>query len=270
MDQFITTLFESIAKSATSGGIKLINAVLILLIGFRIVKVLCRKLDRTTDRNKFPPTVQSFFRSCLKFLLYAIVLISAALVLGVPSASFIAVLSSAGLAIGLALQGSLSNFAGSVMLLLFRPYEVGDYVTVNGVSGKVESINLFYTVIQTVDHKRTTLPNGSASNSVASVADYSGLEIRRLDLNMTGASGTDAEKAKALLSSIANAKETVLKDPAPVIIAVPQEDGSVKLTLRIWCRGADYWKNYYELTQEISISAAKKGIVLPFPQNEAI
>ena len=270
MDQFITTLFESIAQSAAAGGVKLVIAALILLIGFRIVKIFCRKLDKTADKNKLPPTVRTFFRSCLKFMLYAIVLISAALVLGVPSASFIAILSSAGLAVGLALQGSLSNFAGSVMLLLFRPYEVGDYVTVNGVSGKVEAINLFYTVIQTVDHKRTTLPNGSASNSVAAVADYSGLEIRRLDLNLTAASGTDAEKTKAVLESIVSAKDTILKDPAPVVEAAVQDDGSVKLTLHIWCSGANYWKNYYELMQEISIAAAKKGIVLPFPQNEAI
>ena len=270
MDQFIPTLFDSIAQSAAAGGAKIVVALLILLIGFRIVKIFCKKLDKVSDKNQLPPTVSSFFHSCLKFLLYAVVLISAALVLGVPSASFIAILSSAGLAVGLALQGSLSNFAGSVMLLLFRPYGVGDYVTVNGVSGRVESINLFYTVIQTIDHKRTTLPNGSASNSVAAVADYSGLEIRRLDLNLTGAAGTDAEAMRALLSSIASGKETILSDPAPVVIADVQEDTSVKFTLRIWCKGEDYWKNYYELTQEISIAAAKHGIVLPFPQNEAI
>lgn len=264
MQEFLDSLGTSLGTFATTVGLKIVYALLVLLIGCKLVKVICNKIQKDAEKRNVEPTVGSFLRSCIKVILYATVVISAALILGIPAASFVAILGSAGLAVGLALQGSLSNLAGSIMLLLFRPYKVGDYVDVSGVSGTIQEINLLYTIVLTVDNKRITVPNGGAANSV--IVDYSSMENRRVDLTFSTAYGTDAEFAKKTLLDLANSNPLVLKDPAAVCFMIEQADSSVNFVLRSWCKSGDYWTVYFALMQGGYDAFNKAGISIPFPQ----
>lgn len=264
MQEFLDSLWTALGELATTVGLKLLYAVLLVVIGLKIVKVICKKMEKDAEKRGVEPTVGSFLRSAVKVLLYTVVIISAALILGVPATSFVAILGSAGLAVGLALQGSLSNLAGSIMLLLFRPYKVGDYVDVSGVSGTVQEINLFYTIILTIDNKRITVPNGGASNSV--IVDYSSMENRRVDLTFSAAYGTDADLVRKTLIDLANNNKLVLKDPETVCFMLAQADSSVNFVLRAWCKNGDYWTVYFDLMQGAYEAFNKAGISIPFPQ----
>jgi len=214
--------------------------------------------------QKADPSVAKFLASAIRILLNCVVIISVCLILGVPAASFIAMLGSAGLAIGLALQGSLSNLAGSIMILLFRPFKVGDFIEVAGVSGTVDEINFFYTVLNTPDNKRVTIPNATASNAV--VTDYSSYTTRRIDLVFGVAYGTDVMKVKNLLSEIANSHELVLKDPEPAVMLSQHADSSLNFTLRVWVNSKDYWPVNNALMEQVTLAFEKEAIEIPFPQ----
>lgn len=264
MLEFFNSILASLGELAMSVGMKLVYAVLLLIIGFKIVSVLCKKLEKSRGFEKMETSVSKFLLSILNFALKAIILISAAMVLGVPAASFIAILGSAGLAVGMALQGSLSNLAGSIMLVVFKPFKVGDYIEAAGVAGVVEEINIFYTIINTVDNKRITLPNGTVSNGT--IVDYSTNENRRVDLTFGAAYGTDVTKMKALMMQIAENHPLVLKDPAPAALFTTQNDSSLDFVLRVWCKSADYWTVNFEVLEQVHAAMLEAGIEIPFPQ----
>ena len=264
MLEFLTSIMTSLGELAMSVGMKLIYAIVLLVIGFKVSSLLCKKLEKSKSFAKIDASVSKFLLSILRFGLNAIILISAALVLGVPSASFIAILGSAGLAVGMALQGSLSNLAGSIMLVVFKPFKVGDYIEAAGVAGVVEEINIFYTIINTVDNKRITLPNGTVSNGI--IVDYSSNETRRVDLTFGAAYGTDVAQMKALMLQIAENHPLVLKDPAPVALFTTQNDSSLDFVLRVWCNSADYWTVNFEVLEQVHAAMLNAGIEIPFPQ----
>ncbi len=264
MLEFLNSILTALGSLAMSVGMKLIYAIVLLIVGFRLSGALCRKLEKSKGFHNLEASVSKFLLSILRFALNAVILISAALVLGVPSASFIAILGSAGLAVGMALQGSLSNLAGSIMLVVFKPFKVGDFVEVAGVSGVVEEINIFYTIINTVDNKRITLPNGTVSNGT--IVDYSTNETRRVDLNFGTAYGTDVEQMKKLMLGVAENHPLVLKDPAPVALFTAQNDSSLDFVLRVWCNSADYWTVNFEILEQVHNAMVNAGIEIPFPQ----
>lgn len=263
MEQFLSQLWATLAELATTVGLKAIYAILILIIGLKIVKVIIKKL-RKKALSHIDESVGKFLISALSLVLNVVVLVTAAMIIGVPATSFVALLGSAGLAVGLALQGSLSNLAGSIMLLIFKPFKVGDYVEVSGVAGVVEEINLFYTVLNTVDNKHITVPNGAASNAV--IIDYSTQNMRRVDLEFGVAYGTDVDKFKAVMMKVAESHALVLKDPAPVAYLLRHDDSALTFVLRSWCATGDYWTVYFDLIEQVHKAINAEGIEIPFPQ----
>lgn len=264
MEDLINTMWEKIIELATSSGLKLLYAIILIIIGTIIIKFFTKKIDKLTVNEKIDLTVAKFIRSVTRTVLYILLYFSAAMILGVPTTTFVAILGSCGLAIGLALQGSLSNLAGSLMLLIFKPYKVGDFVEVNGVSGTVEEINLFYTILNTPDNKRITCPNGSASNTV--VTDYSAKETRRVDFSFTVEYGTNSEKVRKVLLETASTSSLVLMDPAPVVYMTAHNDSSLEFALRVWAKTEDYWAVKFYLMEAVNNAFEKNNIVIPFPQ----
>lgn len=254
---FFTDLLQSI-------GVKLIFAALLFAVGMWAAKLLPKILMKTRGYKRLDETLANFIMSFIKIALYAAVFVSVAIVLGVPATSFITALASAGVAIGLALQGSLSNFAGGIMILLFKPFKDGDYIEGAGVSGTVKSITIFYTILDTPDNKQITVPNGSLSNS--SVINYSAHETRRNDLVFTVSYESDVESVKAILLKAAYDDERVLKDPAPVALVNNHGDNGLEFTLRIWTKGADYWDANFALKERIKQLFDKYEISIPYPQ----
>ena len=211
-------------------------------------------------------TLRRFLNSLSNIGLKGLLLISVASMLGIETTSFIAVLGAAGLAIGLALQGSLANFAGGVLILIFRPYKVGDFVEAAGQSGIVKSIEIFSTVLTTGDNKTIILPNGSISNSA--VINYSTQETRRVDLVFCIGYDDDLRRAKAVLESLNNAVERILKDPEPMIVVSNLGDSSVDITTRSWVNAADYWAVYFDLVENVKLVFDEEGISIPYPQTD--
>ena len=269
MENFLSKLFEELASLSMSVGMKLLYAILILIVGHYVVKFIVASIDKAVKKNqkldeKIDEGAGKFLLNTVNVALHVLIVITAALVLGVPATSFITVLGSAGLALGLALQGSLSNLAGGIMILVYRPFRVGDFIEVSGISGTVDEINFFYTVLHSLDNKRITVPNGTASNAV--VTDYSALETRRVDFEFSAAYGSDVEKVKAILLAAASSEDKVLKDPAPVSYLSEHSDSSIKFILRCWCENADYWTVHFDIIEKINTEFAKNGIEIPFPQ----
>lgn len=254
---FFTDLLQSV-------GVKLIFAAVLFSVGMWAAKLIPKILMKTRGYKRLDETLANFIMSFIKIALYATVFVSVAIVLGVPTTSFITALASAGVAIGLALQGSLSNFAGGIMILLFKPFEDGDYIEGAGVSGTVERITIFYTILNTPDNKQITVPNGSLSN--ASVTNYSAHETRRNDLVFTVSYESDIEGVKAILLKAAYDNEKVLKDPAPVAVVSGNVDSGLQFTLRIWTKSEDYWDANYALKERIKQLFDKYEISIPYPQ----
>lgn len=254
---FFTDLLQSL-------GLKLIFAALLLFAGLWLAKLLPRLIMKTKGYKRLDETLANFIMSFIKIALYAAVFVSVAIVLGVPATSFITALASAGVAIGLALQGSLSNFAGGIMILLFKPFKDGDYIEGAGISGTVKSITIFYTTLVTPDNKQITVPNGSLSNS--SIVNYSAHDTRRNDLVFSVSYDSDIESVKAILLKAAHDNEHVLKDPAPVAVLNAHGDSGLEFTLRIWTKTENYWDANFALKERVKQLFDKYEISIPYPQ----
>ncbi len=231
-----------------------IFALLIIFVGWKLVKWLL-KLDST---------VRSFLSSTVGIVLKVLLVVSAAIVLGIPESSFLTLLASGGVAVGLALQGSLSNFAGGLMLLIFKPFKEGDYIKTADNEGTVISVNVFYTVIRTFENQHITLPNGGLTN--AAIVNYSAEETRRLDLRFGVAYGSDINKVREILSEIAEESRFVLEDPSPAVILDSQSDSSLDFILRCWTKKEEYWDAKNTLTEEVTKKFFEEGVEIPFPQ----
>lgn len=255
------TFFTELLRSV---GVKIIFAALLFSLGMWLAKLLPKLVMKTRGYKRLDETLANFIMSFIKIALYALVFVSVAIVLGVPATSFVTALASAGVAIGLALQGSLSNFAGGIMLLLFKPFKDGDYIEGAGVSGAVKSITIFYTTLITPDNKQITVPNGTLSNS--SITNYSAHETRRNDLVFSVAYTSDPESVKAILLKAAYDNEKVLKDPAPVAVLSAHGTSALEFTLRVWTKGADYWDVNFALKERIKQLFDKYEISIPYPQ----
>ena len=252
---------EKVKEMLTGTGGNIIGAIVVLVVGMILIKTLMKFLRKLKGFEKLDQTMTRFILNFIKWALYVMLIVAVIGILGVPMAQVIAVLASAGVAIGLALQGALSNLAGGILLIIMRPFNVGDYVDAAGASGVVHSINLFYTVINTVDNKRITVPNGSLMNS--NVVDYTVEPQRRVDLVFSCAkSEKPAEIQQCILDAVATS-QYALQDPAPFARISGGTNEAMEFTVRVWCKTENYWDLYFELNQIIVEAFAAKGVQAP-------
>lgn len=241
---------------------KLIFALVVWLAGKYLIGLLLRLIGRGKASERLDPMVRRFLRSFVRAALHVTLLISVIGILGVPMASVVTVLASAGVTLGLAMQGALGNLAGGVMLLIFKPFRVGDYIDAAGASGTVQEVNLFYTVLLSVDNKRITVPNGSLMN--ANVVNYTAEPLRRVDLLFSCAREESPERVRELIVEVMGAQEKILAEPAAPFVALSGISGeAMEFTARAWCRTGDYWDLYYELEQGVAESLGAHGVKLP-------
>lgn len=250
----------------TTFGLKLIAAVLIFVIGRFVAKLIQSLIKKAMEKAKVDQALIGFAANLVFAGLMAFVILAALGQLGVQTTSFIAVLGAAGLAVGLALQGSLSNFAAGVLMLIFRPFKLGDYVEGGGTAGVVKEIHIFTTTLNTPDNKRVIVPNSKMMGD--NITNYSAETTRRLDLVACISYNDDIDKAKALLADIVAKEERVLKDPAVTIAVVAMNDSSIDIVVRPWVNTADYWGVHFALTEAIKKGLEAGGCSIPYPQRD--
>ena len=257
MESFVNKAIEI----ATDAGSKILLALLIFIIGRIIIGKILKIIDKSSFTQKMEPTVKSFLHSFIKIGLYVILVISIINVLGVPMASVITVLASAGVAVGLALQGALTNLAGGILIMLLRPFKVGDYVASAGEEGVVKEITLFYTTLLTVDNRRVIIPNGTLMN--ANVTNFSAEETRRVDLVFSCGKGENVQKVQDLMIGVMKKNSLVLKNPAPFAQLSGGTNEAMEFTVRAWAKTADYWDTYFQLTQQVTEALGEAGVKAP-------
>ncbi|MBN3563084.1 mechanosensitive ion channel family protein [Aliamphritea spongicola] len=239
-------------------------AAAIFIVGRMVVKALGSLLEKVLRKSRMDDILINFVTSIANILMLLVVVVASLDQLGVDTTSMIALVGAAGLAVGLALQGSLQNFAAGVMLIVFRPFKEGDFVEVAGVSGIVEQITIFNTVMRTADNKEVIVPNGNIYSGV--ITNYSARDTRRVDMVFGIGYDDDLKKAKAVLEDIINSDSRVLKDPAPVIAVSELADSSVNFVVRPWVNSADYWNVLFETTEAVKLRFDAEGISIPYPQ----
>ncbi|MBH47218.1 MAG: mechanosensitive ion channel protein MscS [Halobacteriovorax sp.] len=253
-------------EQAVAYAPKIFLALVTLFIGLRLIKVLDKFFDKVMSIKKYDTSLKTFLISLSDLVLKVALVISVISILGVETTSFIAVLGSAGLAVGLALQGSLANFAGGVMLLIFKPFREGDFIQTQGYEGTVRELNVFHTIMNTIDNKRIVLPNGSVANGALPNFTING--TRRADQLFGIGYGDDLKKAKEILTRLVNEDPRVLKDPAPLVIVHSLGDSSVNLQVRAWAKNDDFWAYNWDMTEKVKMTFDKEGISIPFPQRD--
>lgn len=244
--------------------LKVVIALAIYFVGKQIIKWIIRLMDKAFNRHSVEASLRSFLRSLVKALLMVMLVFAIVQTLGVNTSSFLALFASAGLAIGMALSGTLQNFAGGVVLLLLRPYKVGDYIESMGQSGTVESIGLFSTSLKTPDNQTIYVPNNSIATSI--IDNYSQSETRRVDWVLSISYGDDVDVARREILAMLEADARVLKSSAPVVLVKTLNSSSVDLSIRAWVKNADYWGLYFDMNEKMYKELPSKGINFPFPQ----
>lgn len=245
-------------------SIDILLALMIFIIGRYVAKLITRLITKLLERAKVETILVHFIAGIVNSILLVVVIIAALDQLGVQTTSFIAVLGAAGLAIGLALQSSLQNFAAGVMLLLFRPFKAGDFVEAAGIAGSVENITIFSTLIKTGDNRMITVPNGSIYGNV--ITNYSALDTRRVDMVFGIGYEDDIKKAKEIMQQVLDADDRIMKEPAPKIAVSELADSSVNFIVRPWVKTADYWSVKFDITERMKLAFDKQGISIPYPQ----
>ena len=260
MSKFLDNLLEQTAPFC----IKLVFAMIVLIGGLVLTRLLVKLLKKSHGINRLEKSALGFIISFTKISLNVLVIISAAMILGFPAASVVTVLASAGMAIGLAMQGALSNLAGGIMLVIFKPFKVGDYIKTNGNEGTVTDISVFYTTLTMLDNRCVTLPNGTLTNSV--IENRTANDMRRIDLTFSVAYSSDIDKVRAVLLDAAKNDEKVLAEPEPIAVLEQQNKSSVDFTLRAWCKTDDYLDTYYRLNEQVKLNFDENKIEIPFDQ----
>lgn len=247
-------------------GLRIVAAIVILILGRLIAGLLKKFINSLMAKNKVDKTLTSFVTSVSYVVLMTFVIISALGALDIPIASFVAVLGAAGLAVGLALQGSLSNFAAGVLMIIFKPINVGDFVEAGGAAGMVEEVGIFTTIIKTPDNKKVIIPNSNVTGD--NITNYSANDIRRVDIVAGVSYGDDIDKVKKVIAEIQAEDERILKYPAPMIGLVELADSSVNFTVRSWVKTDDYWNVFFATQEIIKKRFDAEGISIPFPQQD--
>jgi len=257
---------QEIINLATPYAIRLVGAVLALIIGLWIIKILTRQIGKRMDKGKVDPTLKPFTLNIFKLVLKILLIIAVLSTLGVEMVSFVAILGGVGLAVGLALSGTLQNFAGGVMLIIFKPFKVGDYIDAQGYSGTVKEIQIFNTILKTPDNKIHIVPNGGLSTSA--MTNYSTMDTRRVDFTFGIGYTDDINKAKEVINGLIGQDDRILKEPAHFIAVTELADSSVNLVTRVWCEKANYWGIYHDMLEKVKNAFDAEGISIPYPQTD--
>lgn len=260
----LNLFLDKILDLSISAGKNILMALLVYIVGRFLIKSVRNLLEKALVHRKLDPGVRTFMQSMLNIVLNILLIISVIGALGVNTTSFAALLASAGVAIGMALSGNLQNFAGGLVILVFKPYRVGDFIEAQGVQGTVREIQIFHTILNTVDNKEVYVPNGSMSNAV--VVNYNRNATRRLDWTIGIDYGEDVKKASDVIREVLAADKRVLAEPAPFIAVGALADSSVNIVVRVWVNTSDYWGVHHETLQNIYNSFNERGINFPFPQ----
>ncbi|TVR80863.1 MAG: mechanosensitive ion channel family protein [Chitinophagaceae bacterium] len=267
MENFsIDNIQETIGEILVLYGFSLLSALIVLVLGWWVLKLIRNGFSKGLEKSNTDPSLQRFLTKLVDAILKVLLIITVISMLGVETTSFIAIIGAAGLAVGLALQGSLANFAGGVLILTFKPFKVGDFITANGISGTVREIGIIYTVLYTPQNQRITIPNGSLSNS--SVTNFSAEDTRRLDMIFGIGYGDDIPKAKEIIQRVFESDERVLKDKGVVIGLAELGDSSVDFTVRVWCKSADFFVLMWDMNQKVKMTFDQEGVSIPFPQRD--
>jgi small conductance mechanosensitive channel len=259
-----SALWNTVVNWMTSTGIKLVIAIVLLIITFKIVNVCTKKLYKHMQKRKVDETLARVGSQALRICLKIIILVCLVGYVGIETASITAVIASLGVGISLAVQGTLSNFAGGVIIIVMRPFKIGDFITSSGESGTVEDIKLFYTHIVTTDNRAVVIPNGTLANNV--IVNASAKDTRRCDITVSAAYGSDIEKVKEVISKVCADNELIFKDPAPFVMLSKMGESSLDFVVRAWCKKEDYWTVNFYLLDSIKKAFDANGIEIPFNQ----
>jgi small conductance mechanosensitive channel len=255
--------------SLVSGALKVFGALLVLIIGLRIAGWLSHLVERQTKKRAgIDETLAGFFGSVVRWFTTAAVFIASLQVFGVQATSFVAVLGALTLAIGLSLQGALGNIASGVMIMLFRPYKVGDFVEIAGVNGIVKDINLFQTILASLDNVKIIIPNTEAIDGV--IKNYSGYETRRCDIVFGIDYDDDMDKALGIINALVEQDDRVMADPEPFVKVTNLGDSSVDITVRLWCQASDLWNLKFDMTKRVKSEFDTQGVSIPYPHRTLV
>ncbi|MDN5204479.1 mechanosensitive ion channel [Fulvivirgaceae bacterium BMA10] len=257
---------DQISSLALAYGPKLVYAIIVLIVGLWIIKAIVKGTVRIMQKRNVDDSLKPFLKSLIAMLLKVMLVITVMTMLGIEMTSFIAILGAAGLAVGMALSGTLQNFAGGVMILLFKPFEVGDFIEAQGYTGSVKEIQIFNTIMTTVDNKTIFIPNGPLSTS--SLINYSTEPHRRVDMTFGIGYEDDIKKAKDVLMEILDNDSRILKVPLPFIAVSELADSSVNFTVRAWVNSEDYWAVFFDTQETVKLTFDAKGISIPYPQRD--
>ena len=261
----ISALIEKLITSGVELGERILGALIILVIGKILMNWLNKLFSKLLQRRNVDESIQGFLKSMVNILLLVMLILAVIGKLGIELTGFAALLASAGVAIGMALSGNLSNFAGGVIILIFRPYKVGDYIeSSTGASGTVKEIQIFHTILTSSDNKTIYVPNGSMSSAV--ITNFNKLGTRRIDFSFGVEYGSDFNKVREVIMSVIAADERILQTPVPFVELGALADSSVNITVRVWAKSSDYWGVYFDMNKNIYATFNEKGISFPYPQ----
>lgn len=260
----LQTIIDKLIVGSLSLGKHLLIAIVIYFVGRYVIKAINKLLQVTLNKRNVDPAVKSFVGSLVNILLQVLLILSVIGALGVEMTSFAAILASAGVAIGMALSGNLQNFAGGLVLLVLRPYKIGDFIEINGVSGVVKSIQIFNTILTTGDNKTIFIPNNAIASGT--MVNYNHQENRRVDFSFGVDYGTEFKRVKESLERIIAADERILKDPAHMVVLGELADSSVNIIVRVWVKSTDYWDVFFSFNEKVYTTFNAEGINFPFPQ----
>lgn len=260
----IDLIIQKLIDLGISAGKNILMAIVVYIVGRFIVSMINKFVANMLERRKVEVTIQTFLKSLINILLMILLVVSVVSALGINTTSFAALLASAGVAIGMALSGNLQNLAGGLIILLFKPYKVGDWIEAQGTSGSVSEIQIFHTILTTADNKVVYIPNGSLSSGI--VTNYSRKETRRIEWVIGIDYGEDVNKVEGIVRNMLAADERILKDPTPFIALHALASSSVNITIRVWVASSNYWDVYFQVQKQIYEEFNKQGVNFPFPQ----
>jgi small conductance mechanosensitive channel len=264
--ELASEVWTQVSGYLATNGLTLVGALVLFIVGRWAAKFATRLLSKTMNKAKVEPVLVSFAENLAYVGLLTLVVIAALGMAGIPTASFAAVIAAAGLAIGLALQGSLSNFAAGVLMVIFRPIRVGDYVEVGGAAGSVKEVQIFNTILDSPDNVRIIVPNSQVMGG--NIKNYTTNGTRRVDLVIGVSYDDDLKKTREIIEKVIAADERILPDPAPTVAVSELADSSVNFVVRPWVKGADYWAVRFALTENIKVALEAGGVTIPFPQQD--
>ena len=266
MDIDLQKILQDISDLGVQYGLKLFASCITLWLGWKVINFLSNALRKWFNKTEFDEALETFIHSLVSMALKIVLVVTCAGIAGIPTTSFVAVLGAAGLAVGMALSGTLQNFAGGVLLLVLKPFRVGDVIETQGHTGKVQGIQIFNTIINTGDNKRVILPNGPVATSA--LVNYSAEEKRRADMIFGIGYDDSIDQAKAIIQELIEADERIDKDPEPFIAVKELADSSVNLLVRVWSNSSDHWGIIFDMQENVKKAFDAKGISIPYPQSE--